>query len=109
MGWPESTQSAVTMPVEAYTNFGFYWLLVAIHFGLLFSQLQKAIGVSRVRHLLLGPPFFFEMASVTNWMAFNGYMNAAPPLVILLAIGSYISGGGLPNFLSNGRGLTCTK
>lgn len=109
MGWPESTQSAVTMPGEAYANFGIYGLLVGIPFGLLFAQLQKTISVSRIRHLLLGPPVFFQMASVTNWMAFTGFMNAMPLLVILLAIGSYISGGGLHIFLGNGRVLTRSK
>ena len=46
MGWPESTQSAVTMPGEAFANFGLFGLLMAIPMGLLFGQLQKTMRVN---------------------------------------------------------------
>lgn len=96
MGWPESTQSAVTMPGEAFANFGLFGLLVAIPMGLLFGQLQKTMRVDKIRHLLLGPTVFFQMASVTSWMSFTGFMNAVQLLVALLIVASYIRNGGMP-------------
>ncbi len=98
MGWPESTQSAVTMPGEAFANFGLLGLIMAIPLGLLFGQLQKAILVNRIRHLLLGPTVFFQIASVTNWMSFTGFMNAVQLLIILVIISSFIRSGGIPLF-----------
>lgn len=96
MEWPESTQSAVTMPGEAFANFGLFGLLMAIPLGLLFGRLQKVIQVNRIRHLLLGPTVFFQMASVTNWMSFTGFMNSVSLLIVLFVVGSYIRNGGIP-------------
>ncbi len=91
MGWPESTQSAVTMPGEAFANFGFWGLLLAIPMGILFGLLQKFIQVDRVRHLLLGPSVFFQMVSVANWMSFTGVMNSMTTLVFFLAVAAYLT------------------
>jgi hypothetical protein len=98
LGWPESTQSAVTMPGEAFANFGLFGLLMAIPMGLLFGQLEKTMRVNIIRYLLLGPTVFFQMVAVTNWMSFTGFMNAAQLLIILLFITSYIRRGGIPLF-----------
>lgn len=102
LGWPESTQSAVTMPGEAFANFGLLGLLMAIPMGLLFGQLEKSMRVNKMRHLLLGPTVFFQMAAVTNWMSFTGFMNAVQHLIILLFITSYIRSGGIPLFSRRG-------
>ena len=86
MGWPETTQSAVTMPGEAFANFGIYGILLAIPFGLLFGIADKFIKRDRVYLVIIGPIFYFQMLSVTNWMSFTGLMSS---LMIIIAISIY--------------------
>lgn len=93
MGWPETTQSAVTMPGEAFANFGYLGLLMALPMGALLGQLQRLSAASEIRYLLLGPTIFFQIASVANWMSFTGIMNAAPSVVLLLLVASWIGRG----------------
>lgn len=76
LGWPESTQSAVTMPGEAYANFGLFGIFIAIPFGLFFGIMDKLINRNRIFLLLLGPIFYFQMFTVTNWMSFTGLINS---------------------------------
>lgn len=93
MGWPDTTQSAVTMPGEAFANFGIFGLLVSIPLGIFFGLLQNVIRVNEIRYLMLGPIFFFQMASVANWMAFTGIMNSLITLALLFVVASYIRCG----------------
>ena len=44
MGWPSSSQSAVTMPGEAYANFGWFGLFVAVFYGVFFGLFLKFIN-----------------------------------------------------------------
>jgi hypothetical protein len=94
MGWPASTQSAVTMPGEAFANFGFFGLLVAIPFGLMFGWFHSFSRVSQTRYLLLGPVIFFQVVSVANWMSFTGVMNSVPLIALLVMLGGFIGQGG---------------
>lgn len=90
MGWPESTQSAVTMPGEAYANFGIFGVLIAIPLGLIFGFIHKTISKSVTTYALLGPTFFFQMTSVSNWMSFTGFVNSLQLVIILLCIAPFI-------------------
>lgn len=91
MGWPESTQSAVTMPGEAFANFGAFGLLISIPLGMAFGWLQRLVRSNPIRFLLLGPTLFFQVASVTSWMSFTGIMNAVPLMALLFALAAYLS------------------
>jgi hypothetical protein len=86
MGWPETTQSAVTMPGEAFANFGFYGFFLAIPFGLLFGIADKFIKKDIVYLIIIGPIFYFQMLTVTNWMSFTGLMSS---LMVIIAITIY--------------------
>jgi len=90
MGWPETTQSAVTMPGEAYANFGIFGFLLAIPFALLFALLQITIFKNSIRLLILGPTVLFQVTSVSNWMSFTGFMNSFPLLILLLVTAELI-------------------
>lgn len=93
MGWPESTQSAVTMPGEAFANFGLLGLLVAVPLGAAFGWLQRLVRSNPVRFLLLAPIVFFQVATVANWMSFTGIMNAVPTMALLFVLAAYIGKG----------------
>lgn len=93
MGWPETTQSAVTMPGEAFANFGYVGLLMALPLGLLLGLLQRVAVAHQMRFLMLGPTIFFQIVSVANWMSFTGIMNALPLVVILLFLSAWIRNG----------------
>jgi hypothetical protein len=91
MGWPESTQSAVTMPGEAYANFGLWGLVMAIPLGMLFGLTYR---LSLMRHetaILFGPTLFFVLPSVANWMSFTGIMNALPNMVMLMGVAIFLT------------------
>ena len=93
MGWPESTQSAVTMPGEAFANFGLLGLLIAIPLGIAFGWLQRLVRSNPVRFLLLGPTVFFQIVAVASWMSFTGIMNAVPSMALLFVLAAYIGKG----------------
>lgn len=93
MGWPESTQSAVTMPGEAFANFGLLGLLVALPLGAAFGMVQRLIILNEVRFVLLAPTVFFAIPSVANWMSFTGIMNSFSLLVMLFLLAKFIRGG----------------
>jgi len=83
-GEPPSTQSAVTMPGEAYANFGWLGLPLMFGFGLIFRLLER---------MRLSPRTFFVYAfwmptaiSITFWMAFTGLMGQLVVLPLLLVL-----------------------
>lgn len=90
MGWPETTQSAVTMPGEAFANFGLAGLLMAIPMGAGFGLMWRLASRSKVRLILVGPTLFFQAVTVTMWMSFTGLMNAMPLIVLLGALGPFL-------------------
>lgn len=91
MGWPESTQSAVTMPGEAFANFGLLGLIMAFPLGCAFGWLHKMARRNFIRYVLLGPSIFFQLTSVANWMSFTGIMNSAQIIFILFILSNFIN------------------
>jgi oligosaccharide repeat unit polymerase len=75
MGWPESTQSAVTMPGEAFANFGLWGLLLMPLKGVIFGILYKLCSRFRQPFLFLYPSVVLYMLFITNWMSFTGFAN----------------------------------
>lgn len=93
LGWPESTQSAVTLPGEAFANFGWFGLLVAPIYGLLFLFISKKLQK-------LDPPWLFwylsvgiGMLNIMNWMAFTGLMNSVLTSLLVFLIYSLVFSG----------------
>jgi hypothetical protein len=84
MGWPPSTQSGVTMPGEAYANFGWEGMPVMFVFGWLFRLIERL----RLKHTT-----FFAYACwmpivvpVTFWMSFTGFMTTLVTLPVYLLL-----------------------
>ena len=74
MGWPITTQSAITMPGELYANFGFLGLPLVAALGLLFRAVYR-----RRRHpkLLFVYAFFVPHAVLlTHWMSSSGLVTS---------------------------------
>ncbi len=75
MGWPKTTQSAVTMPGESFANFGWFGLLIAPLLGGLFAFFINIVNKGGAVGLILYPSIGFNLIFVSNWMAFTGIMN----------------------------------
>jgi hypothetical protein len=78
MGWPESTQSAVTMPGELYANFAVWGLPLMWIYGWLFGVMRTYRFDPVVRYIygfILVP-----MMLPTFWMAFTGFVNQLAPV-----------------------------
>jgi hypothetical protein len=95
MGWPESTQSAVTIPGEAYANFGLLGLFVAVPLGIAFGFLRRAVISNQIRFLLMTPVISFQVVSVANWMSLTGIMNSVSTLGLLFVLAVCIDRGGV--------------
>lgn len=93
MGWPDTTQSAVTMPGEAYANFGLWGLLMAIPLGMMLGVMNRVATTNLITTLLLGPTLFFQIPAVANWMAFTGIMNSLTLFVLTWIAAMYVHGG----------------
>ena len=84
MGWPPTTQYAVTMPGEMYANFGFLGAPLIALFGMIFGAFYRKRLDPRflfVYAMILLPSMF-----VTFWMSFTGFMNVIfkVPIYLLL-------------------------
>ncbi len=87
MGWPPSTQSAVTMPGELFANFGYLGLPFMIVFGAIFGVMYG---------LRYKPRFMFIYAFIavptlliSFWMSLTGLINSIkiiPVIYIVLVI-----------------------
>jgi hypothetical protein len=76
MGWPESTQSAVTIPGEAFANFGWLGLLIAPLFGRFLAELFKfCVRMPESPLVFLYPGVLMYILFIANWMSFTGVMN----------------------------------
>jgi len=75
MGWASSTQSAVTMPGEAYANFGWFGLFIAVLYGMSFGVFLRFINSKGGIYTVLYPSIMIQVIFVSNWMAFTGIMN----------------------------------
>jgi len=81
LGEPESTQSAVTIPGEAFANFGYWGLLLGPVFGMVFALLFRLAGRPGTPEFFLYPGVVFYVIFVGNWMSLTGIMNQLPSLV----------------------------
>ncbi len=73
MGWPASTQSAVTMPGELYANFSGWGLPLMWVYGWLFGLMRgyRFNPLFRFIYAFMIVP----MMPATFWMAFTGFVN----------------------------------
>lgn len=83
MGWAESSQSAVTLPGEAYANFGWFGILLAPFFGFFLSKLNNFLSRDDSPLFVIYPALIMNGVMVSNWMAFTGIMNQVITFVIL--------------------------
>jgi oligosaccharide repeat unit polymerase len=90
MGWPITTQSAISMPGELYANFGLVGIPLVGAFGFLFRTIYRR----RLHPKLFFVYAFFVPYSVllTHWMSSTGFMTSvtqyAPSVgVALLVLG----------------------
>jgi hypothetical protein len=92
MGWPSTTQSAITMPGELYANFGLLGIPLVAAFGFAFRALYRR----RHHPKLLFVYAFFVPHSVllTHWMSSTGLMTSVTlyalsvvAVVLVLAVG----------------------
>lgn len=88
MGWAESTQSAVTMPGEAYANFWIFGIVFMIVLGAGFGWVNRFACSDNPIGLFLYPSAFLYLVINANWMAFTGIANQFLP-IFLCAIGLY--------------------
>jgi oligosaccharide repeat unit polymerase len=86
MGWPESTQSAVTLPGEAYANFGWVGLLIAIFYGWFFARIIQTINKKGSFYIILYPILIIPMIFSSNWMAFSGIMSMFVKAIVIIII-----------------------
>lgn len=83
MGWPPSTQSAVSMPGEFYANFGPMGILLMFFYGIVFGLIFSYRNSSKLKFIY---PFkLLSLMFVTFWMSFTGFMNSIIQLPILIA------------------------
>jgi oligosaccharide repeat unit polymerase len=85
MGWPASTQSAVTMAGEAYANFSYFGLIVAIFYGVSFAVITRVV-ISSSMFIVLYPTVVIQLILVTNWMGFTGFMNALLKALVVFIV-----------------------
>lgn len=93
MGWPESTQSAVTMPGEAYANWGWGGIFMAIVIGSGFALIVRKIKQRQAFYIALYPTVAIQLILVANWMSFTGIMNlffavSGSAVLLILSIGT---------------------
>lgn len=81
LGEPESTQSAVTIPGEAFANFGYWGLAIAPLFGVMFAGVSRFRGYPGTPEFFLYPGVVFYILTIGNWMSLTGIMNQLSTLV----------------------------
>jgi hypothetical protein len=86
MGWPRSTQSAVTLSGESYANFGWFGLTIAIVYGIFFSLLLRLLHNMGGIYIVLYGTVVIPLIFMSNWMAFTGMMNRLMPSLCMYII-----------------------
>ena len=83
MGWPITTQSAISMPGELYANFGLLGIPMVGGFGMIFGAIYRR----RLRPRLFFVYAFFVPYSVllTHWMSSTGFMTSVTQYALGLA------------------------
>jgi hypothetical protein len=84
MGWPASTQNAVTMPGEFYANFGYPGILLMMFYGLIFGAFNRYR--LNTRWMFAFAVWMPTTVMTTFWMAYTGFMNSLIRLPFLLII-----------------------
>lgn len=80
MGWPPSTQSAVTMPGELYANFGPVGIIFMVAFGAAFGIMERYRY--HQRGLFIYAYIFIPCMLTSFWMSFTGVMNKVFPALM---------------------------
>jgi hypothetical protein len=81
MGWPASTQSAVTMPGELYANFAWWGVPLMWLYGWFFGLTRGCRSDPVFRYLYAF--IFVPMILPTFWMAFTGFVNQLVPVPVV--------------------------
>jgi uncharacterized membrane protein len=82
MGWAESTQSAVTMPGEAYANFWIFSLFFMPLLGVLFAYIARFAASGSPFGSFMYPSVLLYVVINSNWMAFTGMANQLLPIML---------------------------
>lgn len=86
MGWAESTQSAVTMPGEAFANFWIFSLLFMPLLGALFALIVRFATGGTPYGIFMYPSVLLYVVINSNWMAFTGIANQLLPTILCAVI-----------------------
>lgn len=90
MGWPASSQSAVTIPGESFANYSWAGLLMAPIFGLFFGSITRLCFLYKSgQYIFVYPGVMFYVLFVANWMSFTGIMNQL--IMFIFSIASIIA------------------
>ncbi|WP_413522611.1 O-antigen polymerase [Photobacterium phosphoreum] len=89
MGWPNTTQSAVSPQGELVANFGCFGIVFMIMFGFMFGFFDKNAKESKFFGLIYA---FVLLPSITTffWMSFTGFINAIKYIPILILYLNYL-------------------
>lgn len=88
LGYPSTTQTAVSWPGELYANFGYVGLFLVPVLFVCFYIIQILLGLLKLG--IIKEVIFIPLIFVFNWMSFTGYMNTFIYLIpILLIVGSF--------------------
>jgi len=83
MGYPKTTQPAVSIPGEAYANFGYLGLIFAIVYGLIFGLFLRFFKRKGGIYIALYPSVLIPVMFTANWMSFTGIMNMFFPTIFI--------------------------
>lgn len=103
MGWPKTMQAAVTIPGEAFANFGWLGLFCLPVAGMVFGLLYRLCSGQYTGLLFLYPGVVLNIIFVSNWMSSNGFMGQFVPLVFAIVILRMIFGA-RRDYLTEGIG-----
>ena len=84
LGYPSTTQTAVSWPGELYANFGYTGLVLVPVLFFSFKMIDILLGLLSLR--IVREVIFVPLIFVFNWMSFTGYMNTFIYLVPILFI-----------------------
>ena len=96
MGWTNSSgnlanEAAITLPGEAYANFGWFGLFIALLYGTFFGLLLRFIHYKGGIYIVLYPTVVIPVIFMSNWMSFTGTMNRLIPTLMIFFMLQMIS------------------
>ncbi len=87
MGWSHSTQAAVTIPGEAFANFGWCGVVFVMPvFGMFFGIMYRYCSQNRSPLMFLYPAVIMYMLFVSSWMAFTGIALRSIQLIVCVLL-----------------------